>query len=136
MVKFAKWAGYALGLFMVVMGLMKIFGDVPIFTILENNLDTKYGLKLSWIDPQFKYFTAVLEIISGALLLLGQRFKGGALAVMVIGGAIMTHLFVIGIYTPTSAAADAPLSPGLFITACISFLVALLVTAGSRAKNA
>ena len=134
--KYAKWAGYALGLFMVVMGLMKIFGDVPIFVILENNLASNFGINLSWIDPQFKYLTSVLEIASGALLLLGQRFKGGALAVMVIGGAIMTHLFVIGIYTPESAAPDAPLSPGLFITACISFLLALWVTAAFRPKSA
>ena len=78
MIKFAKWAGYALGLFMIAMGAMKIFGDVPIFTLLENNLGSKYGIHLSFIDPQFKYFTAFLEIVAGGLLLLGQRFKGAA----------------------------------------------------------
>ena len=135
MVKFAKWAGYALGLFMIMMGAMKIFGDVPIFTLLENNLGSKYGIHLSFIDPQFKYFTAVLELIAGALLLFGQRFKGGALSVMVIGGAILTHLFVIGIFTPESSAPDAALSPMLFIMAVISFLVALWVTAASRSKT-
>lgn len=135
MSKFAKWAGYALGLFMVAMGLMKIFGDVPIFTLLENNLDSKYGLQLSWIDPQFKYFTAALEIIAGALLLFGQRVKGGLLSVLVIGGALMTHLFVIGIKTPVSSAPDAALSPMLFMMAVASFLVSLFVTYGSRSKS-
>lgn len=134
--KYAKWAGYALGLFMVAMGLMKFFGDVPIFTILENNLASKFGLKLSFIDPQFKYFTGVLEVIAGALLLLGQRFKGGLLSVAVIGGAIMTHLFVIGIKTPESSAPNAPESPMLFITAVVFFLVALWVSAASKPAKA
>jgi hypothetical protein len=132
MVKYAKWAGYVLGLFMVAMGAMKFFGDVPIFTLLENNLGSKFGINLSFIDPQFKYFTGVLELIAGGLLLLGQRFKGGALSIMVIGGAIFTHLFVIGIFTPESSALDAPLSPMLFIMAVVFFLVSLWVTMASK----
>ncbi len=134
--KYAKWAGYALGLFMIMMGLMKFFGDVPIFTILENNLASKFGLTLSFIEPQFKYFTGVLEVIAGALLLLGQRFKGGLLSVAVIGGAIMTHIFVIGIKTPESSAPNAPESPMLFITAVLFFLIALWVAKSSMPKNA
>ena len=133
--KYAKWAGYVLGLFMLAMGLMKFFGDVPIFTILENNLASKFGLNLSFIEPQFKYFTGVLEVIAGALLLIGQRFKGGLLSVAVIGGAIMTHLFVIGIKTPESSAPNAPESPMLFITAVVFFLVAFWVTKATISKK-
>lgn len=133
--KYAKWAGYVLGLFMIAMGAMKIFGNVPIFTILENNLASKYGLELSWIDPQFKYVTAALELIAGALLLLGQRVKGGALSVVVIGGAIMTHLFVIGIMTPESSAPGAAKSPMLFIMAVVFFLISLWVTAAAKSKK-
>jgi len=132
MVKYAKWAAYALGAFMVLMGMMKFLGDVPIFTLLENNLGSKFGLHLSFIDPQFKYITGILELIAGALLLIGQRFKGGALSVMVIGGAILTHLFVIGIFTPESSAPDAPLSPMLFIMAVVFFLISLWVTKASK----
>ena len=136
MTKYAKWAGYVLGLFMIAMGAMKIFGDVPIFTLLENNLGSKYGLHLSFIDPQFKYFTAVLELIAGGLLLFGQRFKGGALSIFVIGGAILTHLFVIGIFTPESAAPGAAKSPMLFIMAVVFFLISLWVTQASKTENA
>ena len=120
---------------MLAMGLMKFFGDVPIFTILENNLASKFGLNLSFIEPQFKYFTGVLEMIAGALLLIGQRFKCGLLSVAVIGGAIMTHLFVIGIKTPESSAPNAPESPMLFITAVVFFLVALWVTKATMPKK-
>ena len=61
MVKYAKWAGYVLGLFMIAMGAMKFFGDVPIFMLLENNLASKYGIELSFIDPGFKYVTVFLN---------------------------------------------------------------------------
>jgi len=136
MTKYAKWAGYVLGLFMIAMGAMKFFGSVPIFTIMEANLASKYGINLGFIDPQFKFVTGVLEVIAGGLLLLGQRFKGGAMSVFVIGGAIMTHIFVIGISTPESAAPDAAKSPVLFIVAVIFFLVALWVTKAHLPKKA
>ena len=136
MTKYAKWAGYLLGIFMIAMGLMKFFADVPIFTIMEANLASRYGINLSFIDPQFKFVTGVLEMIAGVLLLLGQRFKGGAMSVLVIGGAIMTHIFVIGISTPESAAPDAAKSPMLFIVAVVFFLVALWVTKAHLPKKA
>lgn len=132
MLKYAKWAGYLLGLFMVAMGAMKFFGSVPIFTILENNLASKFGLELSFIDPIFKYVTGIFEVIAGALLLLGQRLKGGLLSIAVIGGAIMAHIFVIGISTPESAAPDAEKSPVLFIVAVIFFVISLWVTQSAR----
>lgn len=136
MTKYAKWAGYLLGIFMIAMGLMKFFADVPIFTIMEANLASRYGINLGFIDPQFKFVTGVLEMIAGVLLLLGQRFKGGAMSVLVIGGAIMTHIFVIGISTPESAAPDAAKSPMLFIVAVVFFLVALWVTKAHLPKKA
>ena len=132
MLKFAKWAGYLLGLFMIVMGALKFFGSVPIFTILENNLASKYGLELSFIDPIFKYVTGVIEIIAGALLIFGKRLTGGLLSIGIIGGAILSHILVIGISTPESAAPDAAKSPMLFIVAVVFFIIALLVTQGSR----
>lgn len=134
MLKYAKWAGYVLGLFMVAMGAMKFLGNVPIFTILENNLASKFGLELSFIDPGFKYVTGLVEIVAGALLFFGQRLKGGLLSIAVIGGAILSHIFVIGIMTPESAAPDAAKSPMLFIMATIFFLIALWVTQSAR-KN-
>lgn len=135
MAKYAKWAGYILGLFMVALGLMKFVGDVPIFTLLENNLSSKYGISLGFIEPHFRYVTAVLELLAGALLLFGQRLKGAALSVMVIGGAIVSHIFVLGISTPVSGEPDAEKSPMLFIVAVVFFLVSLWVTYAARAKS-
>lgn len=134
MSKYAKWGGYVLGIFMVAMGLMKFLGDVPIFELLENNLASKFGINLSFIDPHFKYITGILEIIAGLLLLIGKRFYGGLLSIAVIGGAIISHILVIGISTPVSADHDAEKSPMLFITALIFFLISLWVTKASKAK--
>ncbi|MGJ8562805.1 MAG: hypothetical protein ACSHXY_04565 [Alphaproteobacteria bacterium] len=128
MVKFAKYAGYILGLFMVAMGAMKFLGDVPIFLLLENNLASKYGLELNFIDPGFKHVTGALELIAGGLLLFGQRLKGGLLSIFVIGGALLSHIFVLGISTPMSAEAGADKSPMLFIMASMFFMVSLWVT--------
>ena len=135
MLKYAKWAGYVLGLFMVAMGAMKFFGDVPIFMLLENNLASKYGIELSFINPGFKYVTGALELIAGGLLLFGQRLKGGLLSIAVIGGAIFSHITVLGIATPVSAEVGAEKSPMLFIMATIFFLVSLWVTHGARKET-
>ena len=135
MVKFGKYAGYVLALFMLAMGAMKFFGNVPIFQILEDNLASKFGLELPWVEPYFKYFTGTLEIIAAIMLLLGKRLQGGLLSIAVIGGAIMTHLFVIGIFTPESADPGAAKSPMLFIMAVVFFLVSLWVTAAAKKSH-
>jgi len=132
MLKYSKWAGYVLGLFMIFMGVQKFIGSVPIFTILEDNLASKFGIELSFIEPVFKYITGVLELIAGALLLFGKRLPGGLLSVVVIGGAVFLHLTVIGISTPESADPEAAKSPVLFILAVVFFLVSIWVTLGAR----
>lgn len=136
MVKYAKWAGYILGLFMVAMGAMKFFGNVPIFMLLENNLASKYGAELGFIDPGFKYVTGALELIAGGLLLFGQRLNGGLLSIFIIGGALLSHIFVLGISTPMSAEAGAEKSPMLFIMAVMFFMISLWVTWGAKQANA
>lgn len=123
-----KWVAIGLALFMAAMGLMKFVGDVPIFAIIEENLKAQYGISAPFIDPAFKYVTAVLELAAAGLLLLGQRRIGGLLSLAVIGGAIMAHLTVLGVATPVSSAPDAATSPMLFIIACVAFLVAGFVT--------
>jgi len=55
------------------MGVQKFIGDVPIFVILEDNLATKTGIKLGFIEPYLKYITGVLELVAGGLLLFGKR---------------------------------------------------------------
>jgi len=132
MLKYSKWAAYVLGLFMIFMGVNKFLSGPPIFVILEENLASKIGLELSFIDPVFKYITGVLEIIAGALLLLGKRLTGGLLSIVVIGGAIFLHLTVIGIATPESADPAAVKSPMLFILAVVFFFISLWVIWGAR----
>lgn len=132
MLKYSKWAGYVLGLFMIFMGIQKFIGDVPIFVILEDNLASKFGIKLGFIDPIFKYITGVLELVAGALLLFGKRLTGGLMSIIVIGGAVFLHLTVIGVATPETSAPDAEKSPVLFILAVIFLLISLWVTQGAR----
>lgn len=132
MAKFAKWAGYALALFMIAMGAMKFFGNVPIFQSLEDNLASKYGLTLGFIEPQFKYLTGFLEIIAGLLLVFGRQMWGVLLSILVIGGAILSHLFVLGISTPMSSDPNASESPMLFIMAVMFFMIAVFVWFGAK----
>lgn len=135
MVKFGKRAAYVLGLFMVAMGAMKFFGDVPIFQLMEDNLASKYRLELAFVEPDFKYITGVLELIAGTLLLFGKRLQGAVMSFVIIGGAIMTHLAIIGINTPMSAEPNADKSPMLFIVAVIFLAVSLWVYWASKQSN-
>ena len=125
-----KWMGWALAAFMVMMGVMKFLPmSPPIFQIIEDNTG------MGFINPWFKYLTGILEIISGVMIAFVNRRSGAGLAVMIIGGAILAHLTVLGIQTPTGPEMDSPKSPMLFVMACASFLVALLVFLKARAAE-
>ncbi|MGJ8560434.1 MAG: hypothetical protein ACSHX3_09380 [Litorimonas sp.] len=122
-----KWVSWALALFMIMMGVMKLLPiSPPIFAIIEANV----GLDL--INPAGKYLTSLLEIIAGVLLFI-NRPKGALLSLIIIGGAILAHLTVLGIQTPTGPEMDSAKSPMLFIMAVMSFIVAGWVWWGSRA---
>lgn len=127
-----KWAAIGLGLFMAAMGVMKFVGDVPIFAIIEQNLAARYEISAPFIDPWFKYATGVLEIAAAGLLVFGLRGPGATLSAVIIGGAVLAHLTVLGVETPTSGAPGAETSPMLFVVACVSFLVAVFVAIRSR----
>ncbi len=109
--------GYVLAAFMAFMGVQKFIGDVPIFQIIEANTAAQWGLELPWIDPWFKYLTGALELVAALILVIGRRFEGAALSLLVILGAIVAHLTVLGIATPMSSEAGAEESPMLFIMA-------------------
>ncbi len=124
--KIAKYVGWALALFMIMMGVMKFLPDTPpIFQIIENN--TGIGV----INPAFKYLTGVLEIVAGLLLFVRTR-QGALLSLLIIGGAIASHLTVLGINTPTGPEITSEKSPMLFVMAVVSFFVAAFVWWGSR----
>lgn len=109
--------GYVLAAFMAFMGVQKFIGDVPIFQIIETNAVAQWGLELPWIDPWFKYLTGALELVAAAILVIGRRFEGAAMSVLVIFGAIVAHLTLLGISTPMSSEAGAEESPLLFVMA-------------------
>lgn len=125
-------AAYVLAAFMAFMGVQKFIGDVPIFSIIETNVASDWGLQLPWIDPWFKYVTGALEIVAALILVIGRRFEGGALSVAVIAGAILAHLTVLGVSTPMSSESGAAESPVLFIMAVVFGILAAFVTWMSR----
>ncbi len=124
----SKWGGYVLAAFMAFMGIQKFIGDVPIFLIIENNLEKDIGLVLPFVDPVIKYLTGVAEIAAAVILVAGLRLIGGGLSVAVIGGAILAHLTFLGVHTPMTSAPDAETSPVLFIMAIVFFVLAGAVT--------
>ena len=120
-----RFLPYILAAFMAMMGVMKFVGDVPIFLEIETNLQADYGLSLGFIDPVFKYVTGVLELAAAALLVFGKRLEGAALSVLVIAGAVVAHLTVLGIATPVSAEPGAETSPMLFVMALVGLALAI-----------
>jgi hypothetical protein len=127
--------GYALAAFLAFMGIQKFIGDVPIFQIIEANAATQWGVDLPWIDPWFRYVTGALEIIAAALLVLRHRRSGGALATLILAGALAAHLTVLGIDTPMSSAEGAAKSPMLFFMALAALAASLLITVGAIASK-
>lgn len=126
-----KWGAYVLAAFMAFMGIQKFIGDVPIFLIIENNLESDFGLAIPFIDPVVKYLTGAAELIAALLIVLGIRFYGSVLSVGIIGGAILAHITVLGIHTPMTSAPDAETSPILFIMALVFFALAAVISYGS-----
>ncbi len=129
-----KLLGYLLAVFMAFMGTQKFIGDVPIFEIIEANAAARWGLHLSWIEPWFRYLTGALEIIAALLLVIGRRFAGGAVSLLVTLGAVTAHLTLLGIETPMSGEPGAEASPMLFYLALAALAVSALVTAAARSS--
>lgn len=73
-----------------------------------------------------------MELAAAALLVLGRRRSGGALATLILAGAIAAHVTVLGVETPMTSAPDAAKSPMLFYMALGALVVSLLVTAGGH----
>ncbi len=128
----ARIAGYVLAAFLALMGAQKFFGAVPIFQIIEDNLAARWNVSAPWIEPWFKYLTGGLELVAALLLVIGRRFVGGGLALLVLVGAVVAHLTVLGVSTPMSNAPGAESSPVLFVMALAFLAVAAFVTWASR----
>lgn len=73
---------------------------------------------------------AVLFLANKRALIAPSQFLGAAIALGIMSGAIVFHLFTpLGIETPTEWNGDTPtaFSPALFIAACISWVFALII---------
>jgi hypothetical protein len=128
--------GYALAAFMAFMGIQKFIGNVPIFEIIETNVTAQWDIDAPWIEPWFRYLTGGLEIVAASLLVIGRRFEGGGLSLLITLGAVAAHLTVLGIETPMSSEAGAGSSPALFTMALVALVVSVLVTIASRKRAA
>lgn len=131
-----KLIAYALAAFMAFMGIQKFIGDVPIFAIIENNIDSMFGLSVPFIDPAMTYITGAIELIAAAIIVFGKRFLGSALSLLTIVGALFAHFTVLGISTPVSSAPGAETSPMLFFMALFGFAVAAAATYLNKPANA
>ncbi len=91
-----------------------------------------------WIIGLGELLASVLLIALPVILLLSRRkafiapsqFLGAAVAIAIMSGAIVFHLFTpLGIETPTEWADGSPtaFSPALFYAACVSWLCAALI---------
>ncbi|MGQ0533925.1 MAG: hypothetical protein ACT4OF_14730 [Caulobacteraceae bacterium] len=128
-----KLLGYALAAFMAFMGAQKfIGGGAPIFEIIEADAGAEWGLQLPWIEPWFRYLTGALEMIAALLLVIGRRREGGALALLIVLGAIGAHLTLLGVSTPMSGEPGAPESPMLFFMALGALVLSAIVTISAR----
>lgn len=67
----------------------------------------------------FRYFTGVSQLVGALLLLTPLAAAGGALLAVVMAGAVLTHLFIIG---------------GSFTVALLLMVGALAVARGRRAR--
>jgi hypothetical protein len=133
--KAAVLLSYLLAAFMAFMGAQKFISDVPIFGIIESNMAAQWRVSLDWIEPWFRYATGVLEIVAGALLVLGRRLAGGGLSLLITLGAVVAHLTVLGIETPMSGAPNAAQTPTLFAMALVALAVSSLVIMMPRERK-
>ena len=117
-----KSLSIGLGLFLIVMGIKKISGNLIVFELIEIYTGLKHA------DPAGRWITALLEIIAGSLLLTGKRVWGGTLAMTILVMALLFHVSVIGVFAPNSTAENAPKSPILFSLALIAFIIASYIT--------
>ena len=91
-----------------------------------------------WIIGLGELAASLLLIILPVIFLLANRkgliapsqFLGAALAICIMSGAIFFHLFTpLGVETPVEWSGGVPtaFSPALFISACFSWLFALII---------
>ena len=80
-----------IAIFFIGFGLTKLFGwhvEVELFD------------RIGWGD-WFRYFTGVVEIAVGAMLLVpGWQFVGSVMLLGVLGGATLTQVIVLGSHAP------------------------------------
>lgn len=106
-----KWVlALIVGGFLIMMGVMKFTGGAHIFQFIEYQAAAVGAPFASLAYPLGNYATGLLEVASGALLILPMtRQLGAKLAVLPLLGAVIFHLSpLLGVTTPDGFADPAP----------------------------
>ena len=106
-----KWVlALIIGGFLIMMGVMKFTGGAHIFQYIEFKAGSAGVPFASLAYPLGNYATGILEIASGALLILPlTRQLGAKLAVLPLLGAVVFHLSpLLGVTTPEGFSDPAP----------------------------
>ena len=108
-----KWAlALIVGGFLIMMGVMKFTGGAHIFQYIEFKAGSA-GIPFADLAyPLGNYATGLLEIASGALLILPMtRQLGAKLAILPLLGAVIFHLSpLLGVTTPDGFSDPAPVA--------------------------
>ena len=106
-----SWAsGLVLAALLVAVSLLELLGPTPspVFGLIAS----RSGVAL--IEPFGRYFTAALQLVAVALIVPPRtRLIGAGLAVLIAGGALLTHLTPwLGVYLPDARLASEALAAG------------------------
>lgn len=83
--------------------------------------DSVYIFETMGMEPYGRIMTGIFELLAGILLLFRKTaWIGAGLTIGIIGGAIVSHLFILGITVNNDGGL-------LFITAVITFILATAV---------
>ena len=106
-----KWVlALVVGGFLIMMGVMKFTGGAHIFQFIEFKAASAGVPFAALAYPLGNYATGLLEVASGALLILPMtRQLGAKLSVLPLLGAVVFHLSpLLGVTTPDGFADPAP----------------------------
>ncbi|WGK64899.1 DoxX family membrane protein [Croceiramulus getboli] len=92
--------------------------------------DSVYIFEQLSVEPYGRIATGILELITGILILIPRTaWLGATLALGILGGALFSHLTILGIQVPYNGSLD---GGQLFFTALITFVLSAIVLYQNR----
>ncbi len=83
--------------------------------------ESKYVFSSLGVEPWGRVFTGILELFASLLLLIpSTQIIGAIFTIMIMGGAILSHLFILGIVVQNDGGL-------LFSLACFTFISSILI---------